>query len=226
MASKAVAQRSQAEVEIPDLAQTPATTITADDIAIPRVYQGQSSSTQVGEGRVKLGDIYSALNADDGDPQLLWSAGSDDPGVLFHVLHLRKGKSFSAGNNDPLQRYDYDDPNAPAEAWVTYNYTVVLPEVDLELPYKMLFVKTSKPAALKVNGVLARNAATGPMWANAFRYTTAKRKKEGSGPYSVAQVAIVTADPKHVEASRELYSIIAPGLNRSTASTNRDNPEI
>lgn len=223
MSSTAVSRREASAV--PALAPTPATTITAEDIAIPRLYIGNLTSGAVREQLAKFGDVYLALGADDTEPQVLWSLNSSDAGVLFHVLHLRKGKSWSP-DGGRLELYDFDDPSAPAEAWTTYNYTLFLPEVDEDMPARLLLTKTGRATAQKINTVIARNAGAGPSWQNAFRLTSAKRKND-KGEFAVAQVALAEADPKHVQRAGELFSQIAPGLEqRPTASSGAAEPGI
>lgn len=221
--SGSVARRETPSV--PALAPTPATTIGAEDIAVPKLYVGNYLSEAVRSQLVKFGDVFLALGADDQEPNVLWSLGSDDPGVLFHVLHLKKGKSWSDGG--PLQLYDYDDPSAPADAKVTYNYVLFLPEVDPDMPAKLLLTKSGTPTAQKINTVLVRNAASGPSWSNAFRLTTVKRKND-KGEYAVAQVVVAQADQKHVKQASELFEQIAPGLQQraNTSSGPVDEPGI
>lgn len=225
MAGKEVA--SAEAPQVPALAPTPATNITADDIAIPRIYVGNYMSEAVKQQLVKFGDVFLALGSDDGEPSVLWSLDSKDPGVLFHVLHLRKAKSWSESPGAPLELFEYDDPSAPADAWTTYNYTLYLPDVDEDMPARLLLTKTGKPTAQKINTVLMRSAAAGPPWTTAFRLTSVK-KKNAKGEYAVAQVAIAEADPKHVARAGELFATIAPGLERSTTTTgsSADEPAI
>jgi hypothetical protein len=184
-------------------------------------------SHAVQEQLVKLGDVYLALSADDEEPNVLWHAGSNDPGVLFHVLTLRKGKSWSREPGAPLELFDFDDPNAPSEAWTTYTYTLFLPEVDPDMPARLLLTKTGRPAAQKVNTILMRNAASGPSYVNAFRLSSAERKND-KGRYAVAQVAVTQAEPEHVRQAGELYELIAPSLaaQRTSTTSGADEPAI
>lgn len=225
MASKAVAP---VEVpEVPALVPTPATTIDAADIVIPRLYVGNQMSKAVKRKRASFGDIYIASGADDPDAQVLYEFGSSQAGVLAHVLHLRKGKSWTAGGSAPLQIWDFDDPNAHPDAWTTYTYTLFLPEVDPDMPVRMLLTKSGRGTAQRINTVLARNAAQGPYWLNAFRITSDERSKDDN-EWAVFQVAQVQADPKHVTQAGELFALIAPGLEQQARrqSTPVDEPEI
>lgn len=189
------------ESKVPDLVATPALTITAEDVALPRLYIGQYMSQAVQEQRVKAGCIFSATGKDDPDPQVLWEHGSKKDGVRFHVIGLRKGKSISDGGE--LVLFDYDDQAAPPDAWVTYNYTLAVPEVDQDVPFKLLLTRTGRPAALKINTVLKKNAILGPAWDSAFVLTTAAREN-AKGKFFVAQVTPVAAQPDHVKVAESL----------------------
>lgn len=206
---------------VPDLVSTPATSIGAEDIVVPRIYIGQFMSEAVQQQLVKMGDLFYAASSDDPDPQVL-----DQP-VRFHVLHLRKTKSFSPAPGAPLELYDYDDPNAPEKAWVVYNYTFCLPEVDTDMPFKMLLTRTGRPAAQKINTALLRNATAGPAWVNAFELSTAERKNE-KGKFAVAQVKLVEPRQEDVEAAAALGQIVLRGEAQRPATSHNhiDTPDI
>lgn len=210
---------------VPALAPTPATTITAEDIAIPKLYVGNQMSKAVKKRAANFGDIYLAESADADDPQVLWEFGSTEPGVLIHVLHVRKGLSYKEQGGD-LQTWQFGDPNADGRAWTTYTYTLILPEVDPDMPATLLLTRSGKPTAQKINTVLARNAASGPMYANAFRLTTAERHKDDND-WAIFQAQTETAAKKHVGQAAALYEQIAPGLDRASRHSNgSDEPDI
>jgi hypothetical protein len=192
---------------VPALVSTPALEITAEDVALPRIYLGQFMSGHVQEQTVPAGCIFTATGQDDPDPQVLWELDADKAtGPLFYVLGLRKGKSITVDGE--LETFAYDDPNAPADAWVTYNYFVALPEVDTDVPYKFLMTRTARPAAQQINTVLAKNVAKGPPWVNAFRVTSVERKNP-KGKYFVPRISVVEPDDKHVAAAEVLATMIA-----------------
>lgn len=217
MASTDVAQ--QAKAQVPDLVRAPVLDITAEDIALPRIYIGQFMSEHVKQQLVKPGSIFTASGADDPDPQVLSTLEGE--GVIVHVLGMRKGKSFSDGGE--LQLYDYNDPSAPDDAWITYNYTVCLPEVDEEVPYKWLLTRTGRPAAKQINTVLAKQSDKGPCWVNAFRFTTAQREN-AKGEYFVARCAPIEADKQHIEIAESL-GILVSGSTAEVQATG-DQPAI
>ena len=214
MSSKAVAPVEAPPV--PALAPTPATTITAEDIVIPRLYVANQMSKAVKKKLASFGDIYIAQGADDPDAQVLWESGSSEPGVLIHVLHVLKRKSYTPGGSAPLQMWDFEDPTAHPDAWTTYNYTLFLPEVDPDMPVKLLLTKSGRSTAQRINTVLARNAPN-PLHASAFRLTSAERTKDDN-EWAVFQASSVTPDPKHVAQAGELVALIAPTLQRQAAA--------
>lgn len=235
MTSQAVSRR---ESQVPDLRPTPATQLTAEDIALPRVYLGQFMSRAVQDGLVRAGDVFSAVGQDDPDPQVLWSPWRDDggsgkthkwvwdtskDGPVFYVLGLRKAKSFSEDGGE-LQLYDFDDPTAPEKAWTTYNYTITIPSVDDEIPFKFLLTKTGRPAAQIINMVLMKNSIGGPAWANAFELTTGERENQ-KGKYYVARVTPAEPDPKHADAIEALGVMVSQSAPVEHGSSG-ENPSI
>lgn len=205
------------ESAVPDMVRTPALTITSDDIALPRVYIGQFMSAAVQEGLVTAGQIFSATGADDPDPVILWDPkgkGIFKDGVEFYVLNLRKGKSWTAGPGEELQLFDYDDPAAPADAWVTYGYTIAIPAVDTDVPFKLLLTRTGKSAALQINTVLLKASVKGPSWQSKF-VLTATPRENNKGKYFVPRVAAAEAVLSEVEVAEKI------GLSLSSASIER-----
>lgn len=206
MTGKAVAENKSA---VPAMVHRPALEIDGGDIALPRLYIGQFMSDAVKDGIVKAGSIYAATGQDDPDPQVL-AVGNPktgverEAGVLVHILGMRKGKSFSDGGE--LQLYDFNDPTAPKEAWVTYNYTVCLPEVDAEVPFKWLLTKSGATTAKSINMVLMKSGI--PAHEIAFRFWTVKRENQ-KGEWFVAQAARVDADEAHVATSEKLSNMVA-----------------
>lgn len=185
---------------VPDLVRTPALDIGAEDVELRRLYIGQFMSQAVQEGLVKAGDVYLAAGADDPSPEVL----APTP---IHVLTMRRGKSASVDGD--LQLFDFDDPEAPEDSWVTYNYIVVLPEIDQEVPVKWLLTRTGKPSAQRINTVLKRNESAGPPWLNAFEVTTVERKND-KGRFFVPSLTIVEAKPNNVAIANELFSQMNP----------------
>lgn len=202
----------------------PQTEIDASDISLPRVKIGQFMSAAVQDDLVKAGVIYSSLGQDDLDPEVLWDpkAKGDNPGLLFHILDLRKG--WSASVDGDLKTFRDDDPERPDDAWRTYDYIVCLPEHDPELPFKLMFTRTGMAAAKKINFVLKKNAAKGPSYQSAFRLSTAAREND-KGKFFVPLVSTVDGEAKNVQAAEGLIGLVA-ATPRTDAQTSGDAPAI
>lgn len=205
---------------VPDLVRTPAFEISAEDVALPRLKLGQYMSNFVQENQVPAGALFTHVGQDDPDPQVLYEAG-DDEGLRFHVLDMRRGKSVSADGE--LVTYDYNDPDAPADAWVTYDYTVVLPDHGDDFPVKWLLTRTGRPAAQQINLVLAKAASAGPHWNVAFEVTTVQRSND-KGKYFVPRVKHVEAKEEDIELANKLAAMISP--DQAAVASPGDEPAI
>jgi hypothetical protein len=187
--------------------------ISAEDIALPRVKIGQFMSQAVQDQLVKPGAIFSSLGQDDAEPATLWKPG-DKKGLLMHVLQLRKGWSLMQDGN--LETWRFDDPTRPDDAWATYDYTVCLPEVDPDLPYKFLFTRTGRSAAQKINLQLKRAPQAHEI---AFRVESLERSND-KGRFFVPRIVNEPADKKNVAAAADLLSMIAPAAAAPAAVSN------
>lgn len=217
------------EAGVPALAHRPNVTadLTSEDVALPRLYIGQYMSDAVKADLVKAGSLFTATGSDDPEPNVLAAsekgAGvSAENAVTFHVLALRKGKSLSE-EGGALQMWDYDDPSAPEEAWVTYSYTIAIPDVDPDMPFKWLLTRTGRPAAKQINTVLVKNANT-PAYEMAFKVSTQK-KGNAKGEYFVAKVSPAAASKEHIKIA-EAMSYMIQGNAGATASTTNEEPAI
>lgn len=220
MASNEIAERPSS---VPALAATPAVEVSAEDIALPKLKIGQYSSDPVQDKLVDVGDLYTTIGQDDPEPNVIAEQG-DEEGVLFHVLGMTKGKSLSVDGD--LQVFDFNDPDAPAEAWVTYNYVVALPEVEESLPYKWLLSKSGKPAATQINLVLVRQSANQvPVHEIAFRVTTGY-KENTKGKYYVPRVRQVEAEAANVEIAANLAQMISADPASAAAPSGGEDPAI
>ena len=129
----------------------------------------------------------------------------EDEGLLLHVIDLRKGKSVSVDGD--LQLFDFNDPAAPPEAWTTYNYTVVLPEIDPDMPYKLLLSRTKAPAAKQMNLTIKKNVGKAPAWHFPFSMTIAKRSNP-KGTFYVPRVVPVTPIDENVKIAEALANMV------------------
>lgn len=196
-----------AATAVPDLVYGGAVPLDIDagDVSLSRIKVAQSTTRQAQAGIVTPGQIFASTSEDDANV-LFDPKAKNAEGVLIHVLGMTKGKSASIDGS--LERYAFNDPAAPPDSWVTYDYIVCAPELEDPFPLKWLMTRSGAPAAKAINTVLRKRQADGPPQANAFRITTAQRKND-KGTYFVPVVSVVEADPKHVEASSQLAAMIA-----------------
>jgi hypothetical protein len=198
---------------LPQLPVTAASIITAEDVALPRLYVGQPVSHAVANGHAKVGSIYAATDAEDPEPLPLYEPGR--PGVLIYPLRLVKGWSLSTDGE--FQTFPYEDPNVPEDAWLAYHYDLLVPTVDLELPCRFTLSKTGTPTARKINTAMKRHEPR-PPWELAFLLTTAPRQNE-RGRWFVAQATATEPQAEHVLRAGEIAGLIPPaGVTR----TNRE----
>lgn len=205
--------------QVPDLVRTPALELTAEDVALPRLYIGQFMSQHVQDGNVPAGAIFTALGQEDPDPEVLWEPG-DEAGIRLHILDLKLGKSLSIDGE--LQLYDHNDPEAPPEAWTTYNYAVALPDVDQEVPYKWLLTRSAKATAKQINMVLMKHQAKGPAYEVAFEIETAPRENQ-KGKWFVPRARSVEAKDEHVKIAESLVGMIS---GAAVETSSNDEPDI
>lgn len=210
------------KAQVPALASTPSLEIEANDVALPRLYLGQFMSKHVQQQRVPAGSIFTALGEDDPDPQVLWEVdGKDKP--IVHVLAMRKGKSLSVDGE--LSLYAYDDPNAPPEAWTTYNYVVALPEFDQDQPFKWLLTRTGTAAAKQINLILVKNASRGPAHEVAFEVDTQWREN-AKGEFYVPRVHQVEAKEENVAIATGFLGLLAGVQDDIDSTGSGDEPAI
>jgi hypothetical protein len=208
--------------EVAALAFDGSTTLTTDDLALPRLYVAQAITNAVQDGNVKAGAIFVAQDADDPDPAVLADKGSEE-GAIIHVLALRKGKSRSI--EGVLETWRYDDPAAPADAWTTYTYAVAIPSYDTDLPCRWLLTRTGRPAAQKINTVLARLNGVKPPFETAFRVTTVERSND-KGRYFIPRVTPVEPTDESTEVAAKLYAQIGDSFAGQSNAVSADEPSI
>jgi hypothetical protein len=212
--SNDVAVRSS--TEIAPLYDRSTFNVDAGDIALPKVYICQALTKSVTDELAKSGDVIVAAGPDDPDAEVVYSPkDKDDAGVLFHVLRLDRGKSYSE-KNGPLQTWAFDDPAAHADAWVTYTYTVALPEIDPDMPHKFLLTKSNRGTAKRINLMLAKAVQHGNLYDVAFRLTTAPKQNE-KGKWFVAVVKTDTATPDNITVAEALSDMVNTNAPASAA---------
>ncbi len=210
---------------VPALRPTPAMEIDSNDIALPRLAIAQFMSDAVQESRVKPGVLFTSLGKDDPEPVVVWDPEDKkaSAGLTVHVLSMFKGKSLNVDGE--LVRWQFNDPDAPTEAWTTYNYAIALPELDPELPYKWLLTRSGRPAAQQMNMVIMKNATRGPAHELAFNVTTALRSSP-KGKWFVPMVAHVEAKAENVQVADNLAALVAQRGQDFDPPSTGDEPAI
>lgn len=190
--------------QVPDLYRPPALDIGAGDIALPRLYRGESSSPHVKEGNAPVGSIFLASGKDDPAPEVLWKKG-EEVGVLFSVLSLSKYRSiFEDGQSE---RWDVNDPEAPEDSWIVYDYTLALPG-STDLPVRWALTRSNTPTAKQVNVVLAKQMAERPPYSIGFRLTT-RSKSNNKGSWFVFQAVPAEMTDEQIQQAASLAEMVA-----------------
>lgn len=209
--------------QVPELYRPPAIEIDTEDVALPKLKLGQFTADAVKDQLVKPGCIFGTVGQDDPDPQVFWTMdGKSGDGVIFHVLAMRKGLSYSEPGGD-LETWAFGDPEAHEKSWTTYTYTVCLPEHDEDVPYTFLLTRTGKPAAKQINTEIVKNAERGPAYGLAFRLTCAERDHK-QGSYFVPRVARVEANEDHVKLAESFA--VKMGSNSADVQARNEEPAI
>jgi len=196
----------------------PASSIDAEDIEFPRLFIAQGSHGFVQEELVRRGSLVLATSGSDPDPNILTLPGDKD-GVKLHVLTLRKTKSLTDAEGN-LQRFDFNDPDVPPEAWTVYHYLVALPGIEDDIPVKWILTKSGKPAAQKMNTVLARSAGTQPVFKSQFTLRTSERNDQARS-YRWHVPVIVPSEPSDGDlvVAERLFTM-AQGVNHQRVVEN------
>lgn len=212
--------------------------IVSSTIRIPRVKIGEAMSNAVRDGNVGFLDIYSATGKDDTHPEILVPAdpktGSKEGKALrVHVLAIEEGRSESV--DDELVTYTLqggrwisrDGDEAGPNSYPTQDYTVCLPDVDVDSPFKILFKRSSMGAASNINTALVKAVEQGlAPWELAFDLT-AEIRKSPKFTWGAFKAVAVEANPEHVEASTALATKVAAFLSQTAPTAPVvDRPDI
>lgn len=210
--------------QVPALAYTPsfADGIDADDIQISKVKIGQYMSKAFTNDFVKGGDIFTTATEDGSDADVLWKFGSKTAGVQLHVLSLRKGKSLSEGGQ--LLVFDFNDPEAPPKARTTYTFTIAIPSVDADLPFKWLFAGSGSDCARNMIKILVKNSISGPSYQTAFEVTTSVTEND-KGKFFVPKMKIITPTAENVAIAATINDTFG-GQSEPVAAPRSNQPAI
>lgn len=121
-------------------------TLDSNDVRLPRLKLAQLMNTQVENGAAAYGDVIVVHGQDDMEPAVLAKAPKDGlgPEVIFYVLGVTKGYSFTDANNSLQRTPDGSYPNLalvkgqdPKNVRRTYDYLLVVPDYP-DLPVKFI----------------------------------------------------------------------------------------
>lgn len=123
-------------------------TLDANDVRLPRLKLAQMISKAVENGVVNYGDIFVSHGQDDMEPVVLAEGPKkgdlSSPPVIFYVLGVQKGYSYSDPNGRLGRTLDGSYPNLslvkgqdPKNVRRTYDYLLVVPEYP-DLPVKFI----------------------------------------------------------------------------------------
>ena len=192
--------------------------VDASDFQLPKVYICQPLTKAVQEEIARPGDVIVAVGPDDPDAEVVVESKNPGEGLLFQILRLDKGKSFSEQGGQ-LQTWRFDDPESHPDAWTTYSYTVALPEVDPDMPHKLLLTKSNQGTAKRINMLLGKTVQRGGnLYDVAFRLTT-QSKQNDKGKWHVAVVKQVEATDDGITTAEALSDMVNTNAPAAAAIT-------
>jgi hypothetical protein len=218
---------------LPDLVrpQAAANRLSIEDVTLPRLYRGEKSSNAVENGDAPLGCVYIAQGSDDPNPIVVADPAPKGqevgPTIRAHVLGVKKGLSLR--ENNELRTWPFGDPSAPAAARITYDFTLVLPEVDQDVPVKVLMASTSTGTAKRINFDLLKLDDPSRWPELAFDLALKKRSRTEGGKtdtWFVWIANVVEADEGHVAIARKIATLIDGVAGDQTPAPPPAQPEI
>jgi len=223
--AKEVEKSGSKEVATRVVAAAPAP-IEAADVGIPQLKIGQPGTPQVLDGVAPLGSLFTVVEPNDPDPTVLYKNGDKAP---LDIHPLKVGKSWVWYDEDK-QRHDepWGSPSVNADAMpydaLTYEYTLLVPVYDRELPMVMRIKGTSVPTAQKINLTIKRHEPR-PPWTLALSLWTAQRSN-AKGRWFVPQIAITEAKPAHVAAAERVALLLGVGRLADAEALNDAEPDV
>lgn len=189
--------------------------ITADDVSLPRMRIVQTSGDHFKARRFEEGDIVIGAASDDVNAE---KVGDSENGVVFHVLDMVKKKSGEdeAGN---YRSYNLGDPETPAGAKDSYEYTLCIPEFDTMMPVLYTFGGSAARIGEGINTALAKHQQSAAPYELAFKMTTAVKQRDRN-TWAAPVVIAVQVDPTSIIAAASMADQLAgPSAKQLEAST-------
>lgn len=205
----------------------------ANDVRLPRLKIAQLSSKAVEAGVVTYGDVFVTYGEDDMEPTVIAKApkakGELGPEVLFYVLGLTKGYSFTDPNGRLDRTRDGSYPNLslvkgqdPRNVRRTYDYTLVLPGSFEDLPVKFIMHGSwGGQAAKSMNTRLSLAQNRGQKWEETPFRLQVKKTENDKGAYSQAIIAPAQVTAKDEKAHADL---VEQFIGMATAQAVEDEP--
>jgi hypothetical protein len=217
-----------AEGNVPALAYNPAQELTAEDISTPRVKIAQGLSQVVADGTVPLFAIYSSVGQDDQSPNVLVKP-LDSAGLRFYVIDLRKGFSYKDTRDELQSSRDGSYPDLslvldgePKNVSRTFDYTIVVPDHDTFLPYKLLLTRTGQQAAKAINHQLLLASMQEVDSGHVPFVVKVLKRQNDKGTFGVPSVSVADVPAvqlkKDIELVDKLRSRVAPSHPTPTPS--------
>jgi hypothetical protein len=186
-------------------------------VTLPRLYKGETQSNAFKAGLIKAGCIYIGQGADDPDPIVVaekpFTDEKDGDTIRVHILQVKLGLSRKQQGR-PLETWEYNDPTAPLDARETFDFTLALPEIDPDIPVKVLMSSTSTQTAKRINFPLLRLGDESRWPELAFDFSIKKRTKTEGGQtntwfvWQSRQVGAADVKDEHVEIAKALAEML------------------
>lgn len=215
---------------MPSLYSNPAeSAVDFGDTVVPKIYLMQPLSQLVAADVAKSGDAVMALSADDeGATHLI--GGPEGRESFTAIILDRHRKVINTADGFEYLPDDYVRGPDERDVWVGYNYLVLVPEIDPDVPAKWLLIKTAgAPVFKKINTLLSIHQARGNTDPLGIKVSTTKKTSRGGQTYNVFTVAEATlTDDEKAAAYRaiERGATLGPqqnaGMNETPANPGSD----
>lgn len=176
--------------------------VESSDRQLPSIYLLQGLSQAVQNEIGKPGQVIVGLGADDPSPEFLIEDPKSDS---FTAYILDRRRSYSryqqGGQMEWLTKEEYDEARRAQdrEVWVNWHYTVSIPEVDPNVPMRLMLSKTAGLKASKnLNFIVDKALAMGHMPVAKFSVTEATSRNTGA-KYHMLMVTATDADQESAD---------------------------
>ena len=160
----------------------------AGDLLMSKVYLMQDLSYLVKQRLFVPGDAVIAMAADDEGAKPLVT--EDNPEATLYILDRQRTVIRDEDGQFEFLANDYRPGPEERDVWVGFNYLVLAPDVDPDMPAKWLLIKTAGTFVYRrLNTIIEQASARGAEGPYAIKITTSKRANKKGQEYAVFQVA-------------------------------------